>query len=235
MPEQPADRRPDRALAAHRRQREQGVADLLAHHMLRVHEGDADGLPVHLEPHEELAPLQGKRRDKQRIQIYGSRPFRAEKLRLRPGQQQRQRGLAVDHGSSDVSAQGDLALGGVIRDAPAARREHALAERYIRELNIVTPSAEQETVYLSGGNQQKVVIGKWINCDADIYIFDAGGTLWMFTNDEGQAKQAALKRHLSGVLAGTPSRSAAYDQSVGMIVGTPVLDAAYTSLYLLSA
>ncbi len=148
------------------------IADLLAHHMLRVHEGDADGLPVHLEPHEELAPLQGKRRDKQRIQIYGSRPFRAEKLRLRPGQQQRQRGLAVDHGSSDVSAQGDLALGGVIRDAPAARREHALAERYIRELNIVTPSAEQETVYLSGGNQQKVVIGKWLNADSDVLIVD---------------------------------------------------------------
>ncbi|NLD59297.1 MAG: sugar ABC transporter ATP-binding protein, partial [Clostridiales bacterium] len=50
--------------------------------------------------------------------------------------------------------------------------EHALAERYIRELNIVTPSAEQETVYLSGGNQQKVVIGKWLNADSDVLIVD---------------------------------------------------------------
>lgn len=80
--------------------------------------------------------------------------------------------------------------------------------------------------FISKAQLERSISGDRNIWDADIYIFDAGGTLWMFTNDEGQAKQAALKRHLSGVLAGTPSRSAAYDQSVGMIVGTPVLDAA---------
>ena len=42
----------------------------------------------------------------------------------------------------------------------------------IKTLRIKTPSVNEVTVQLSGGNQQKVVIGKWINCDADIYIFD---------------------------------------------------------------
>ena len=46
------------------------------------------------------------------------------------------------------------------------------SQQRIRELRIKTPSADEITGQLSGGNQQKVVIGKWINCDADIYIFD---------------------------------------------------------------
>ena len=50
--------------------------------------------------------------------------------------------------------------------------ENELAQRYIRELNIVTPSAEQQVLYLSGGNQQKVVIGKWLNADCDVLIVD---------------------------------------------------------------
>lgn len=39
-------------------------------------------------------------------------------------------------------------------------------------LKIKTPTIEETTAKLSGGNQQKVVIGKWLNTDADIYIFD---------------------------------------------------------------
>lgn len=35
-----------------------------------------------------------------------------------------------------------------------------------------TPSLSEVTAQLSGGNQQKVVIGKWVNTDADIFIFD---------------------------------------------------------------
>ena len=42
----------------------------------------------------------------------------------------------------------------------------------VNTLRIKTPSVNEVVVQLSGGNQQKVVIGKWINCDADIYIFD---------------------------------------------------------------
>lgn len=42
----------------------------------------------------------------------------------------------------------------------------------IEKLQIRTPSAEKLAGELSGGNQQKVVIGKWMNTDASIYIFD---------------------------------------------------------------
>ena len=46
------------------------------------------------------------------------------------------------------------------------------AEKYIDQLGIRTPSDRQEVRLLSGGNQQKVVIAKWLLRDSDILIFD---------------------------------------------------------------
>lgn len=42
----------------------------------------------------------------------------------------------------------------------------------IKDLGIKTPSEDQKVKYLSGGNQQKVSIGKWLISDSDVYIFD---------------------------------------------------------------
>ncbi len=42
----------------------------------------------------------------------------------------------------------------------------------MKDLNIKAVSLKEEVGQLSGGNQQKVVIGKWVNSDAEIYIFD---------------------------------------------------------------
>ncbi|MCT4618232.1 MAG: sugar ABC transporter ATP-binding protein [Marinisporobacter sp.] len=42
----------------------------------------------------------------------------------------------------------------------------------IKSMRIKTASDETPVGQLSGGNQQKVVIGKWLNTDAEIYIFD---------------------------------------------------------------
>lgn len=42
----------------------------------------------------------------------------------------------------------------------------------VEELNIKTPSINQKVKFLSGGNQQKVVIAKWLNVDASILFFD---------------------------------------------------------------
>ncbi len=42
----------------------------------------------------------------------------------------------------------------------------------VTSLKIKTPSLDEVTAQLSGGNQQKVVIGKWVNTNADILIFD---------------------------------------------------------------
>jgi ribose transport system ATP-binding protein len=43
---------------------------------------------------------------------------------------------------------------------------------HVKRLQIKTPNLDTIVVQLSGGNQQKVVIGKWVNASADIYIFD---------------------------------------------------------------
>lgn len=45
-------------------------------------------------------------------------------------------------------------------------------EKNISSLRIKTPSIDEIVGQLSGGNQQEVVIGKWVNTDADIFIFD---------------------------------------------------------------
>jgi ABC-type sugar transport system ATPase subunit len=47
-----------------------------------------------------------------------------------------------------------------------------LSEAYIEKLNIKTPSGDQIVGNLSGGNQQKVVISKWLLNDPDVIIMD---------------------------------------------------------------
>lgn len=52
-------------------------------------------------------------------------------------------------------------------------REAAEAtERYIQMLKTKTPNMMQDVKNLSGGNQQKVIIAKWLARDCDIFIFD---------------------------------------------------------------
>ena len=45
-------------------------------------------------------------------------------------------------------------------------------EKLINDLRVKTPSLWTEAVYLSGGNQQKVVLAKWLFIEQEIYIFD---------------------------------------------------------------
>ena len=52
------------------------------------------------------------------------------------------------------------------------RKTAKVAEEYVKSLSIKTPSVRQKVANLSGGNQQKVVVAKWLNADADVYIFD---------------------------------------------------------------
>lgn len=58
--------------------------------------------------------------------------------------------------------------GGVLDEAAMA----STAQEYIKKLGIRTPSDRQEVRLLSGGNQQKVVIAKWLLRDCDVLIFD---------------------------------------------------------------
>jgi simple sugar transport system ATP-binding protein len=51
-------------------------------------------------------------------------------------------------------------------------KEKKDARTMIDNLGIKTPSENQIVALLSGGNQQKVVLGKWLNSESEIYIFD---------------------------------------------------------------
>ncbi len=71
------------------------------------------------------------------------------------------RNIALPH-ASRISRLGFLRSG----------TETALARPLIDELCIKTSGPAQPAVWLSGGNQQKVVLAKWLAGDADIFIFD---------------------------------------------------------------
>ena len=52
------------------------------------------------------------------------------------------------------------------------KKEEEVARKYVDALATKTPGVDQLVVNLSGGNQQKVVIAKWLTRDCDILIFD---------------------------------------------------------------
>jgi ribose transport system ATP-binding protein len=52
------------------------------------------------------------------------------------------------------------------------RLTRAVATQRVEELEIKTPSISQKTRNLSGGTQQKVVVGKWLTAETEILIFD---------------------------------------------------------------
>ncbi|MEP6972363.1 MAG: sugar ABC transporter ATP-binding protein [Betaproteobacteria bacterium] len=58
---------------------------------------------------------------------------------------------------------------GIFLNRPAI---HTIAQQMVDKLRIKTPSLTQTARLLSGGNQQKVVIAKWLVQDCDILIFD---------------------------------------------------------------
>ncbi|MNI00855.1 Galactose/methyl galactoside import ATP-binding protein MglA [compost metagenome] len=63
---------------------------------------------------------------------------------------------------------GSLSKLGFIR----GNEEKQHAEKMIKELGVMPPDSEQTVKHLSGGNQQKVAVGKWLPTDADVYLFD---------------------------------------------------------------
>jgi ribose transport system ATP-binding protein len=51
-------------------------------------------------------------------------------------------------------------------------KEREIGGRQIKNLNIKTPSAQTKTNSLSGGNQQKCIVGRWLELDPQILILD---------------------------------------------------------------
>ncbi len=52
------------------------------------------------------------------------------------------------------------------------KKEEKKVKEYVDDLNIKTPSIDTLAISLSGGNQQKVVLAKWLFTDSNILIFD---------------------------------------------------------------
>jgi ribose transport system ATP-binding protein len=77
-------------------------------------------------------------------------------------------GLDVRNNIALASLSRFIGPGGIVRDGEMRQ----VAERFIKQLSIKTPSDTQEARLLSGGNQQKVVIAKWLLRDCEILIFD---------------------------------------------------------------
>ncbi len=56
---------------------------------------------------------------------------------------------------------------------PMSRQEQVqLAEKYVKLLGIMTPDIEKKVGELSGGNQQKVILARWMATDPDVLILD---------------------------------------------------------------
>jgi len=55
---------------------------------------------------------------------------------------------------------------------PQVRRECAMADEMVTRLGIKAGGIESPVRFLSGGNQQKVVLAKWLRSGADVFIFD---------------------------------------------------------------
>lgn len=62
----------------------------------------------------------------------------------------------------------DVSTTGIINEAEETR----VAERYRKAMNIRTPSVFQSVMNLSGGNQQKVVLSKWLFAGPEVLILD---------------------------------------------------------------
>ncbi|PMV21750.1 MULTISPECIES: L-arabinose ABC transporter ATP-binding protein AraG [unclassified Pseudomonas] len=69
----------------------------------------------------------------------------------------------------NISARGaHSAFGWLLRDG----WEKANADRQIKSMKVKTPNAEQKIMYLSGGNQQKAILGRWLSMPMKVLLLD---------------------------------------------------------------
>ena len=77
-------------------------------------------------------------------------------------------GMSVKENASMAILQRIAKLLGVVPE----RQRQEIVERYVSQLDIVTPSLDKSVNELSGGNQQKVVLAKWLSTKPKVLIMD---------------------------------------------------------------
>ena len=89
---------------------------------------------------------------------------------------------------------------------PSKNLEQSIA--LIKRLRVATPGAHQLVQFLSGGNQQKIVISKWLSAEARFFIFDeptrgidVGAKAEIFSLIDGLVKQGAAVLMISSELS----------------------------------
>jgi ribose transport system ATP-binding protein len=76
----------------------------------------------------------------------------------------------------DLSVQSNVCLASLEQFSKfgviSIKKEVQAASKYVKDLRIKTPGLNQKVLFLSGGNQQKVVVSKWLCSNAKVLIFD---------------------------------------------------------------
>ncbi|MFB7424200.1 sugar ABC transporter ATP-binding protein [Streptomyces hydrogenans] len=139
-----------------------------------------DGIDLELRAGEivGLAGLQGAGRTELAKALFGAEPFtRGEMTPRRPGSVREGISSGIGLVTEDRKAEG-LALHQSVRDnallvARARRgRTGASVLDLLERVRLAPPSPEKEVRYLSGGNQQKVVLAKWLTVAPKVLLFD---------------------------------------------------------------
>lgn len=104
------------------------------------------------------------------LPIYSPRQAIQHGLALVP-EDRKQQGLVLE-----MAVRENMSLASLGRDQKKGFLNHAselgISQEMIRDMNIKTPTDEQEVQYLSGGNQQKVVLGKWLAMKPKVLFLD---------------------------------------------------------------
>jgi ribose transport system ATP-binding protein len=137
-----------------------------------------------------IAGIVGAGRTELARAIFGADPVDSgevwvEGRRMKPGNPREAKHRGIGFVTEDRQGQGivpplsvaeNLGLASLGRNTNVGlvnrREQRRQAGKMIEDLNIRTPGLEQEIQYLSGGNQQKVVIGKWLLADSKVLIMD---------------------------------------------------------------
>src|SRR5208337_2264525 len=137
----------------------------------------------HDRPLDRTNPLQGDNPFRHRDSSYGKTHWKGQPVDIRREKDAISRGIAlVPESRRDQGLCLNLGVGlninlpiykrltkGFVIDN---RAERTAADRQIRDVQIKTASRDAPASSLSGGNQQKIVVGKWLNHGAQLFIFD---------------------------------------------------------------